>query len=65
MSLALIPGTWRGIHIRRIGTRLPLSRAIEWAKEEVFDRQKADWVEIRDVGSWRLLVVVTNEGVAE
>ena len=57
---AVIPGTWAGEHLDRIGSKKDLEFVEEWAKTEV-DAGRADWVEVRDAQTWELLLVVSNE----
>lgn len=57
---AVIPGTWAGEHLDRIGSKKDISFVKQWADTEV-EEGRADWVEVRDAQSWDLLYVVSNE----
>jgi hypothetical protein len=57
---AVIPGTWAGEHLDRIGSKKDLKFVEEWANEEV-EKGRADWVEVRDAQTWELLYVVSND----
>jgi hypothetical protein len=57
---AVIPGTWAGEHLDRIGSKKDIAFVKQWADTEV-EEERADWVEVRDAQSWELLYVVSNE----
>jgi hypothetical protein len=57
---AVIPGTWAGVHLDRIGTKKSLDYVKRWADDYVSEGG-ADWVEVRDAQTWVLLYVVSNE----
>jgi len=57
---AVIPGTWVGEHLDRIGSMKDIGFVEQWANDEV-EKGRADWVEIRDAQTWELLYVVSNE----